>query len=150
MLVSDLKMHLQAPWKKYFGKLGNPCDTDDWANETGAKRSLVVQLFDCSLIWYFCKGLDAVALCISVFLMTFVSTGNYLCYLTAQSIIRCSLHTKQFILISQVAVRSTERWSAMSKVTLQIMANLVIKQRFHQSCVSSLHYLPLVPLLGPA
>lgn len=49
-----------------------------------------------------------------------------------------------------MAVRGTERWSDMSKVILQITANLVIKQRFHQSYVSSLHYLPLLPLLGLA
>lgn len=40
-----------------------------------------------------------------------------------------------------MAARGTDRWSDWSKVMSQIMANLVMKQRFCLSCVSALRYL---------
>lgn len=139
MLVSGLEIYLQAPWKKSFGKSGNPCVTGDWANETGAESCLVMQPFwlYVNLVLLQSNWLQLLSV------LQFCSSGNQLCYLPNESIVRYSPHTKQFGLISQMATRGTERWSDSSKVMSQIMANLVIKQRFRQSCVSALHCLVL-------
>lgn len=49
-----------------------------------------------------------------------------------------------------MAARGTERWSDSSKVMLQIMANLLIKQRFISPVLVHCTIWPLVPLLGSA